>query len=103
MAHKKAAGSTRLGRDNQAQRLGVKIFGGASVTPGGIIVRQRGSRYIGGLNVGKGKDDTLYSLVDGIVNFLKKTRIKFNGSREHVQVVSVLPKGSGESLTKTLG
>ncbi|MEY2984448.1 MAG: ribosomal protein L27p [Cyanobacteriota bacterium] len=74
MAHKKGTGSTRNGRDSNAQRLGVKRFGGQSVTAGSIIVRQRGTKVHPGQNVGRGSDDTLYSLIDGIVKFEYKTK-----------------------------
>ena len=69
MAHKKGSGSTRNGRDSRAQRLGVKKYGGESITAGNIIVRQRGTRFKVGVNVGLGKDHTIYSLIDGIVKF----------------------------------
>jgi large subunit ribosomal protein L27 len=69
MAHKKGLGSSRNGRESNAQRLGVKAYGGEFVTAGSIIVRQRGTRYVPGRNVGRGKDDTLYSLIDGHVLF----------------------------------
>jgi len=69
MAHKKGQGSTRNGRDSNAQRLGVKAFGGQTVTGGSIIVRQRGTKFFPGLNVGRGKDDTLFALVTGTVTF----------------------------------
>jgi large subunit ribosomal protein L27 len=69
MAHKKGASSTRNGRDSEAQRLGVKIYGGQNVKAGMIIVRQRGTRYHPGLNVGKGGDDTLFALAEGAVKF----------------------------------
>jgi large subunit ribosomal protein L27 len=69
MAHKKGVGSSRNGRDSNPQRLGVKRFGGEPVRAGGIVVRQRGTRFHPGRNVGKGKDDTLFSLVDGVVKF----------------------------------
>ena len=69
MAHKKGLGSSRNGRDSQAQRLGVKVFAGQTVTGGEIIVRQRGTVFKPGEGVGKGKDDTLFSLVDGSVSF----------------------------------
>ena len=72
MAHKKAGGSSRNGRDSQSKRLGVKKFGGESVTGGNIIVRQRGTRYYPGANVGIGKDHTLFALVDGTVTFAVK-------------------------------
>jgi large subunit ribosomal protein L27 len=69
MAHKKGAASSRNGRDSEAKRLGVKIFGGEVVKPGMILVRQRGTRLHPGLNVGKGGDDTLFSKADGTVRF----------------------------------
>ena len=72
MAHKKGQGSSRNGRDSQAQRLGVKRFDGNLVTGGAILVRQRGRRFRPGLNVGLGKDDTLFALIDGIVQFQRK-------------------------------
>jgi len=69
MAHKKGGGSTRNGRDSQSKRLGVKRFGGQFVRAGNILVRQRGTKFHPGLNVGRGGDDTLFALVDGIVVF----------------------------------
>jgi large subunit ribosomal protein L27 len=69
MSKTKGGGSTRNGRDSNAQRLGVKVFGGTAITAGTILVRQRGTRFHPGKNVGKGKDDTLFSLVDGTVEF----------------------------------
>jgi large subunit ribosomal protein L27 len=69
MAHKKGVGSSRNGRDSNAQRLGVKRFGGEHVTAGNILVRQRGTKFHPGRNVAKGKDDTLFALVDGVVKF----------------------------------
>lgn len=69
MAHKKGLGSTQNGRDSQAQRLGVKVFGGERVWPGRIIVRQRGTRFKPGLFVGRGSDDTLFALREGRVEF----------------------------------
>ena len=71
MAHKKGLGSSRNGRDSNAQRLGVKRFGGQFVKAGEIIVRQRGNRHFPGENVAQGKDDTLYALADGVVYFHK--------------------------------
>ncbi|BDE96024.1 50S ribosomal protein L27 [Raoultibacter timonensis] len=76
MAHKKGLGSTRNGRDSHAQRLGVKKFGGENVTAGNIIVRQRGTHFHPGENVGRGKDDTLFALCDGTVEFTKGNRRK---------------------------
>ena len=69
MAHKKGVGSSRNGRDSNPQHLGVKRFGGESVLAGGILVRQRGTRFHPGRNVGRGRDDTLFSKVDGVVKF----------------------------------
>ena len=72
MAHKKGAGSSRNGRDSQSKRLGVKLFGGQLARAGSIIVRQRGTKHNPGLNVGLGKDHTLYALTDGEVEFKRK-------------------------------
>lgn len=72
MAHKKAGGSTRNGRDSESKRLGVKIYGGQAVTAGNIIIRQRGTRYHAGENVGIGKDHTLFATANGVVKFVKK-------------------------------
>ncbi len=83
MAHKKGVGSTRNGRDSNSQRLGVKRFGGAHVVAGNIIVRQRGTKFHPGTNVGRGKDDTLFALADGVVKFEVKGRDR--------QQVSVYP------------
>lgn len=74
MAHKKGVGSSRNGRDSNPNRLGVKRFGGEPVTAGSIIVRQRGTRFHPGRNVGRGNDDTLFSLVDGVVKFERMRR-----------------------------
>jgi large subunit ribosomal protein L27 len=74
MAHKKGQGSVRNGRESASQRLGIKLFGGQTVRAGGIIVRQRGTRYHPGRNVGRGKDDTLFALVDGVVKFDRQGR-----------------------------
>ncbi len=81
MAHKKGTGSTRNGRDSQSKRLGVKRYGGEAVKAGSIIVRQRGTSIYPGNNVGIGKDDTLFSLIEGIVKFEHKT-----ASRKKVSV-----------------
>lgn len=83
MAHKKGQGSSRNGRDSSSQRRGVKVFGGTQVTAGSIIVRQVGSTFHPGKNVGQGKDYTLFALVDGVVTFEWKTRTK--------QKISVYP------------
>jgi large subunit ribosomal protein L27 len=75
MAHKKGLGSSRNGRDSNAQRLGVKAFGGQLVPGGAIIVRQRGTRIKPGLNVGRGKDDTLFAKVSGTIKFVDRGRM----------------------------
>ncbi len=82
MAHKKAGGSSRNGRDTAGRRLGVKKFGGESVVAGNIIIRQRGTKMKPGLNVGLGKDHTIFALVDGHVKFTKKAE-----DRVHVSVL----------------
>jgi large subunit ribosomal protein L27 len=83
MAHKKGQGTSRNGRDSNAQRLGVKAYGGQTVTGGTIIIRQRGTRIKPGLNVGRGKDDTLFAKVDG--------KVKFQDKGQHGRFVSVDP------------
>ncbi len=84
MAQKKGGGSTRNGRDSQAKRLGVKAYGGQTIPAGSIIVRQRGTKFHPGVNVGIGKDHTLYSLVDGTVQFAIKGAL-------NKRTVSVVP------------
>ena len=84
MAHKKAGGSTRNGRDSESKRLGVKVFGGQSIKAGSIIIRQRGTRVHNGVNVGCGKDHTLYAKADGKVVF----EVKGPKSRKYVSVVA---------------
>ena len=84
MAHKKAGGSTRNGRDSESKRLGVKRFGGQQVKAGNIIIRQRGTRVHPGVNVGLGKDHTLFATADGTVQFVTRGRQK----RKYVEVVS---------------
>jgi len=85
MAHKKGAGSTRNGRDSAGQRLGVKQYAGAAVDAGAVLVRQRGTRVLPGVNVGVGKDHTLFALVAGTVRYLP--------ARDDRRKVSVLPQG----------
>ena len=89
MAHKKGQGSSRNGRDSNPQHLGVKAFGGQQVTGGSIIVRQRGTKFFPGQNVGRGKDDTLFAMITGIVEFRDRGRIG--------HVVSVLPPAPPEA------
>jgi large subunit ribosomal protein L27 len=74
MAHKKGTGSTRNGRDSNSKRLGVKRYGGQAVTAGSILIRQRGTKFHPGNNVGRGSDDTLFALVDGVVKFEYRNR-----------------------------
>ena len=82
MAHKKGGGSSRNGRDSNAQRLGVKRFGGQSVSAGSILVRQRGTKFHPGSNVGIGSDDTLFALADGVVRFER-----FGKTRQRVSIL----------------
>jgi len=89
MAHTKSGGSTRLGRDSAAQRLGIKITAGQEVKTGMIIVRQRGTKYLLGKNVKKGSDDTIYAMKDGLVKFSSKSKKLFNGTKRVAKVVSV--------------
>lgn len=89
MAHKKAGGSTALGRDSQSKRLGVKLQHGQIAHPGSILVRQRGTKYQPGKNVRRGKDDTLYAATAGSVTFSTKKFLKFNGRLKASTVVSV--------------
>jgi large subunit ribosomal protein L27 len=77
MAHKKSGGSAKNGRDSISKRLGVKIFGGQQINAGSIIVRQRGTKYKAGKNVGVGKDDTLFARASGVVRFVTKNKRKF--------------------------
>ncbi len=76
MAHKKGVGSSRNGRDSESKRLGIKRFGGQFVRAGHILVRQRGTKFHPGSNVGKGSDDTLFAKIDGVVNFERKDRTR---------------------------
>ncbi len=76
MAHKKGVGSSRNGRDSESKRLGVKRFGGQFVRAGNILVRQRGTKFHPGVNVGRGSDDTLFAKIDGIVSFERKDRVR---------------------------
>ncbi|MFT4633056.1 MAG: large subunit ribosomal protein L27 [Candidatus Pseudothioglobus sp.] len=84
MAHKKAGGSTRNGRDSESKRLGVKIFGGQVAIPGNILIRQRGTRFHPGLNVGCGKDHTLFAKAGGVVTFT----VKGPKQRKYVNIVA---------------
>ena len=92
MAHKKAGGSTSLGRDSQSQRLGVKLYGGQKAKAGSIIIRQRGTKYHAGENVQRGNDDTLFATSPGIVKFVKKKVKKFTGQLKLTTFVNIVPE-----------
>ncbi|HEY4588395.1 MAG TPA: 50S ribosomal protein L27 [Thermoanaerobaculia bacterium] len=94
MAHKKGQGSSRNGRDSNSQHLGVKAFGGQQVTGGAIIVRQRGTKFFPGQNVGRGKDDTLFAKLDGVVKFQNRGR---RGTFVHVQQPEAAPEAAGSA------
>lgn len=89
MAHTKAKGTSKLGRDSRAKRLGVKVFGGQKINAGMIIVRQRGSKFYAGENVAKGADDTLYAKKEGVVTFSKTKITKFTGRKIDKTIVAI--------------
>lgn len=89
MAHKKAAGSTQLGRESESKRLGVKIYAGQPARPGQIIIRQRGTHYHPGNNVRRGSDDTLYAVLGGLVTFSTRTVKNFTGKLTKRKFVGV--------------
>ncbi len=90
MAHTKAVGSTRLGRDSRSKRLGLKLHDGEMAKAGNLLVKQRGNRVWPGKNVGQGGDDTLYALKDGTVKFNTKVKTGFTGHKKLVKIVNVL-------------
>ncbi len=92
MAHKKAGGSTSLGRDSQSKRLGVKLFAGQQAKAGAILVRQRGSKFQPGVNVGKGNDDTLFAKISGTVKFRELKKRKFDGSLKSTKYIDIIAK-----------
>jgi large subunit ribosomal protein L27 len=92
MAHTKAGGSTKLGRDSAAKRLGVKKFDNQTVNAGNVLIRQRGTKWYPGLNTKRGHDDTIYALKDGIVQFSTKKKKDFTGQAKKVSVINVIPK-----------
>lgn len=96
MAHKKAGGSTRLGRDSRPQYLGVKIGDGEVVKPGTVLVRQRGTAIHPGKNVGKGSDDTLFSMANGQVKFQRRQRRRFDGKLKTATYVHVTTETSAK-------
>jgi large subunit ribosomal protein L27 len=89
MAKTKAAGATKLGRDSRPKYLGVKLSHGQRAKVGQVLVKQRGTKFLPGKNVGRGGDDTLYALKDGIVHFITKRRKRFDNSQRLVKIVSV--------------
>lgn len=91
MSKTKQGGSSRLGRDSEAKRLGIKAYAGEKVKIGMIIVRQRGSKILCGKNVKRGSDDTIFAMKDGVVCFANKTKMLFNGSHRATKIVSVTP------------
>jgi large subunit ribosomal protein L27 len=90
MAKTKAAGSTKLGRDSRPKYLGVKLYDGQNAKPGSIIIRQRGTKFIPGRNVRRGKDDTLYAVKTGKVKFKMAVKTRFDGNKKLVKVVEVV-------------
>ncbi len=92
MAHKKSQGSTTLGRDSQAQRLGVKLFAGQVAKAGSILVRQRGTKFKPGLNVKRGKDDTLFATVSGAIKFRTVKKPRFDSSLKNMRYIDVVAK-----------
>lgn len=89
MAHTKALGTSKNGRDSRSKRLGIKIHDGVKALAGQILIRQRGTRYLPGVNVGRGADDTLFAKKDGVVRFSMTTKVKFDGSKRKATVVAV--------------
>ncbi len=90
MAHTKAAGSTKLGRDSESKRLGVKLYAGQIAIPGNIIIRQRGSKFTAGEGVRIGKDDTLYAVKQGKVKFASRRKKNYDGNTRTIKVVSIV-------------
>ena len=92
MAKTKAAGSTKLGRDSRPKYLGVKLYEGQKSKAGSVIIRQRGTKFLPGKNVRRGRDDTLYSVKEGLVRFTTKRKRGFDKSQRRVKIVSVEPQ-----------
>lgn len=90
MAHTKAIGTTRLGRDSQPKYLGVKLYDGQLAKPGDIIIRQRGTKFLAGKGVGLGSDYTIYSITNGKVKFTTKKKIRYDGHKRLVKIVNVV-------------
>ncbi len=92
MAHTKAKGTSKLGRDSQSKRLGVKIYGGMKAKAGAIIIRQRGSSFYAGKNTGVGTDDTIFAKIEGLVKYRQKKVKRFTNRHHQVQIVEVEPQ-----------
>ncbi|MBI4117100.1 MAG: 50S ribosomal protein L27 [Parcubacteria group bacterium] len=90
MAHTKQKGSSKNNRESESKRLGVKLFGGQIARPGNIVIRQRGTKYLTGLGVRLGSDDTIYAVKEGKVQFKTKKITKFDGSKKTTNIVSVI-------------
>ena len=102
MSTTKSAGLTRLGRDSQSKRLGVKKFAGEIVKIGNIIIRQRGTKYIPGNNVKMGSDNTIFAMINGAVKFTTKKKTLFNGKQRMVKIVNVFPVEVKEKPVKAV-
>jgi large subunit ribosomal protein L27 len=99
MAHKKAGGSTGLGRDSAGKRLGVKLYAGQIAKKGAILIRQRGTQFHPGKNVMKGRDDTLFASAEGVVKFTTKKLYKFNNQLKETRIVNVVPVAAPEKTS----
>ena len=102
MAHTKAKGTTKLGRDSESKRLGVKIFGGSPIKCGQIIIRQRGTRYMAADGVKIGVDHTVYAVRDGVVKFQAKRYKNFTGNKKMKQFISVVVPTTEKPITKNV-
>lgn len=92
MSKTKATGTTKLGRDSNSKRLGVKLYSGQEAKPGNILIRQRGTKFLPGENVRKGKDDTLYAVKEGKIKFTTKRKKRFDRTQRIVKIVNVIQK-----------
>ena len=90
MAHTKAGGTTKLGRDSESKRLGVKLYAGQIAIPGNIIIRQRGTKFVAGVGVRVGKDDTIYAIRPGKVSYATLKKTNYDGNRRVIKVVSIV-------------
>lgn len=90
MAHTKAAGVTKLGRDSESKRLGIKTFDGQVVKVGNILIRQRGTKYLAGKNTAYGGDDTIYAMKEGTIKFTSKMKTRFDGTKRSMKVINVV-------------